>query len=138
MLHYDHFQKAGGIACAAGALFGQFFEYRCFVNTGAMNISAWTWYQAAPVKIVLRFLVTLVIVLLCLFPITLESVASVNMGAGFESLADDDQLFLSALLRSIYHVILPYFLSSFVVFGLLRYMFHKMKLDNPDAARKEF
>ena len=103
-----------------------------------MNISAWTWYQAPPVKIVLRFLVTLVIVLLCLFPITLESVASVNMGAGFESLADDDQLFLSALLRSIYHVILPYFLSSFVVFGLLRYMFHKMKLDNPDAARKEF
>ena len=119
-------------------MFGQFFEYRCFVNSGAMNISAWTWYQAKPVKIVLRFLVTLIIVLICLFPITLGYVTSVNMGAGFESLAEDDQLFLSALLRSIYHTMFPYFLTSFVVFGLLRYVFHKMKLDNPDAVRKEF
>ena len=66
-------------------------------------------------------------------------VASVNIDAGFESLADgDQQLFLSALLRSIYHVILPYFLAGFVVFGLLRYVYHKMNLDNPDAVRKEF
>ena len=103
-----------------------------------MNISAWTWYQGKPVKIALRFLVTLLIVLICLFPITLEAVVSVNFGAGFESLADEDQLFLSALLRSIYHVVFPYFMASFVVFGLLRYVFHKMKLDNPDAVRKEF
>ena len=78
------------------------------------------------------------VILVCFLPIILDLIISDSVGASFESMADEDQMFLSALLRSLYQVILPYFMAGFVVFGLLRYAFHKMNLDNPDAVRKEF
>ena len=33
---------------------------------------------------------------------------------------------------------MPYFLTGFIAFGFLRYIFHMLKLDNADAIGKEF
>ena len=50
----------------------------------------------------------------------------------------DDQIFLRAFIASLFKFVIPYFLASFVAFGLLRYLSFKLKLDNENAHGQEF
>ncbi len=67
-LHLLHFQRAGSIAIVAGSLCGQIFEYRFFVNTGAMNNSAWVWNKTSITKTILRIILTSLMMFFCLAP----------------------------------------------------------------------
>ena len=49
-----------------------------------------------------------------------------------------EHIFGKALVHSIFKIMLPYFIASFIAFGLLRYAFHRMKLDNEEGHRLEF
>ena len=118
------------IALACGAFLGQLFEYRVFVNTGVMNTSAWLWYRTSPVKIVARLVLTTVFLSLSLIPMLFAT--------SMEQMVADDSIFGKALVHSIFYIIIPYFTASFMAFGLLRYAFHRMKLDNEESHRLEF
>jgi len=67
-LYFFHFKEAGSIALAAGAFFGQFFEYRFLVNSRMMDSSAWLWYRTDPVKVIIRLALTGLILAICMLP----------------------------------------------------------------------
>ena len=95
-----------------------------------MNTSAWLWYRTSPVKIVARLLLTTAFLSLSLIPMF--------FAASMEQMVTDDSIFGKALVHSIFFTIIPYFTASFIAFGLLRYVFHRMKLDNEEGHRLEF
>ena len=130
MLHYLHFTRGGIIALACGSFLGQQFEYRVFVNTGVMNTSAWLWYRTSPVKTVLRILLTTALLSTSLMPMFFAE--------RMEDMVSDDSYFGKALVGSIFFFMIPYFMASFIAFGLLRYFFYKVKLDNQEGHRLEF
>ena len=115
---------------ACGSFLGQQFEYRVFVNTGVMNTSAWVWYRTSPVKIVLRMFLTAALLSTSLMPMFFAE--------RMEDMVSDDSYFGKALVGSIFFFIIPYFMASFIAFGLLRYFFYKVKLDNEEGHRLEF
>ena len=129
-LHYLHFQRAGVIAICAGAFVGQFFEYRWFINTGIMNNSPWLWYKSQTPKILIRLAITSALLIICFAPRLFTG--------SMATIVSDDYQFSQALLYSIFDITLPCFAASFVAFGLLRFIFHKMKLDNEMASQGEF
>lgn len=51
---------------------------------------------------------------------------------------DDSAIGARVTVHLILLQLMPYFLTGFASFALLRYIFHKMGLDNPDAIGKEF
>ena len=120
-----HFENAGVVAIIAGAFCGQFFEYRFFVNTGLMNSSAWLWWRSPPLKIVLRLVLSTVMFHVCLAPMAFAD--------GLEKQVSEDSLFPRSLVLLVFHRIVPYFLASFVAFGLLRYVSFRLRLDNQEV-----
>ena len=49
-----------------------------------------------------------------------------------------EQVFVSAFAVQLFNAIVPYFLASFVAFGLIRYLCFKIRLDNQEVRNAEF
>ena len=118
------------IALAAGSFMGQFFEYRFFINTGLMSTSAWLWWRTSPVKVIVRFILQGVAMWLCFMPKL--------AGPPIVELIPEEYAFWRALVDSCFTCIIPCFLCAFVTFGLLRFVFFKLSLDNTEVQGKEF
>lgn len=95
-----------------------------------MNTSAWLWYRTSPAKLIARLLLTAGFLSLSVIPMF--------FAAGMEQMVSDAHIFGKALVHSIFNIMLPYFIASFIAFGLLRYVFHRLKLDNEEGHRLEF
>ena len=52
---------------------------------------------------------------------------------GLEKQVSEDSLFPRSLVLLVFHRIVPYFLASFVAFGLLRYVSFRLRLDNQEV-----
>ena len=87
-----------------------------------MNNSAWLWYRTNPIKIIIRLILTTALLSLALLPMFFAQ--------RMEDMVSDEYLFGKALVHSLFFIKIPYFIASFLTFGLLRYFFYKVRLDN--------
>ena len=95
-----------------------------------MNGSQWLWYRTSPIKIILRIILTLGGYFLCLAPMAFTT--------GLQNSVSEEQVFVRAFVSQIFSAIVPYFLASFVAFGIIRFVCFKVGLDNQEARNAEF
>ena len=133
ILHYRNFEHSAIIAIATGSLCGHLFEGQFIVNSGSLNSCQRTWYQTSALIVLLRSILTLLI-------------TAPFMAGHFyffpdivSQMREDGTPIATRVLTCVVLVqTLPYFLTGFVAFGFLRYLFSKLHLDNPNALGKEF
>ena len=111
-----------------GVWLGQFFEWVFLSNRGRINQSPWLWHMSDARKILARLGLAIPWLLLHLLPVFMFDPQSFHMANGSAE-------FVSGLL---YCFILPAFALGFNTFAFLRFLCFKLKVDNPEAAGKEF
>jgi len=129
ILQYKHFICECTIVGLFGVWLGQFVEWFFLSNRGKINQSPWLWHLTAdPRRTLARLAIAVAWLTAHLLPITLIDAKSFSMSNGASN-------FLTGLL---YCFMLPAFALGFNTFAFLRFICFKLRVDNPNAAGKEF
>ena len=129
ILQYKHFiHSCLAVGGLLGIFVGQFGEWIIFSNRGKINQSIWNWYWTSFIIVFFRLLITALVASALLF---YESVITPKI----YSMTSGTSKFMTGTLICF---MLPYFLLSCGIFGLLRQLFFKLSLDNPKSIGKEF
>jgi len=127
-LQHLHVLKSSRVMLGFGAVFGQFFEWQFFVNTGDLRTSHWTWWQSSIGKIICRTFVTA-------FVLSIPLSALFFLPRVIDEIPNEQ---LKFYLRFSCLYSLTYFITAFVAFSILRQMFYRVGLDNSAAVGKAF
>ena len=129
ILQFKHFvHSCAAIGAVFGAFVGQFYEWFVISNRGKINQSIWIWWVTPMAPYLFRLLISAFVSSCLLLYESLIPATFINMTEGS----------INFILGTMVSFMLPYFLLTFAFFGLLRALFFRLKLDNPDSVGKEF
>lgn len=113
VLHTKHFWGVTYLLAFVGSFLGQYLEWSLLVNNDrvSFNCSPWIWYKTPLTHLFLRIFITLLLIAVIFLP-------AFMLGGNYVSICE--------------------FVLPLVVMFCLRFIFHKMKLDNPNAYTHDF